>query len=130
LGFFYPNAVPCQDLPPYINPYMNMSIYNVSEIPEELRAAKWLCPEGQYNDMALLTFNSGHNIIRILLEHDNINFFTYKTLFAFLAYYFLFAAWSAGGIAVACGFVVPMLTVGALYGRILGKVMIEITPCQ
>jgi len=127
IGFYFPYAFPCHELPSTsrVNPEYSQLIFNDSD-NELLLPSKWICPDGTYNDMALLSFSSGHNIIRILLQHDNVNLFSYSTLFAFLIYYFLFAAWSAGGIAVACGFVVPMLTVGALYGRIFGKVMIEI----
>jgi len=45
-----------------------------------------------------------------------------------LVYYYVFAAWCAGGVSIASGFVVPMLCIGAVYGRIIGRVMILITP--
>jgi len=57
-----------------------------------------------------------------------VGYFSLTSLGAFLVYYFLFAAWCAGGIALASGFVVPMITVGAVYGRIIGKVMLLFTP--
>jgi len=66
----------------------------------------------------------GHDIIHQLIRYDNSQFFDIQTLFAFLVYYFLFAAWCAGGVSLASGTVVPMICVGALYGRIVGKVML------
>ena len=51
--------------------------------------------------------------------------FSYGSMAAMLVIYFVMACWSAGTY-ISSGLVVPMLLIGALYGRMLGKFMVDI----
>ena len=42
-----------------------------------------------------------------------------------LVFYFLLSCWAAG-TQISCGLVVPMLLIGALYGRLLGRAVVDI----
>jgi chloride channel 7 len=129
IGYFYPYAFEC--VPDLEHPGNGTHPLNGtlkrSGGEEHHYISKWICEEGYYNDMAQLSLNPGHVIIRQLLRHDNVGYFTFKSLIAFGVYYFLFSAWCASGIALSSGFVIPMITIGALYGRIIGKIILYIT---
>jgi chloride channel 7 len=128
LDFFFPYAFPCEpDFTLHHNSSDSSTIDEESSHASHINVSQWLCGVGYYNSMAELTLNPGHDIIRLLLRHDNVGYFSLSSLGAFLVYYFLFAAWCAGGLALSSGFVVPMIAVGAVYGRIIGKVMLFFT---
>ena len=51
--------------------------------------------------------------------------FNYFPLLTMLLFYYWLACWAAGTY-ISSGLVVPMLLIGALYGRMLGKFMVDI----
>ena len=51
--------------------------------------------------------------------------FNYFPLLTMLLFYYWMACWAAGTY-ISSGLVVPMLLIGALYGRMLGKFMVDI----
>uniref|UniRef100_A0A6B2KY49 Chloride channel protein n=1 Tax=Arcella intermedia TaxID=1963864 RepID=A0A6B2KY49_9EUKA len=135
IGFFFPFAFPCVPIPGVnqteielmeLHPIENATAEAEGE--HEVDISRWLCPAGQHNVMANMTLLPGHELIKLLINRENVGYFRYDTLIAFLVYYFLFAAWCAGGVSLASGFVVPMITIGATFGRIIGKVMLLIAP--
>ncbi|KAI8746592.1 chloride channel protein C [Biomphalaria glabrata] len=80
---------------------------------------------GTYNELSLLIFSSKDEAMKTLYLRNSHRMFNYGPLFATLAIYFIMVCWSAG-TSVAAGILVPMLMIGALYGRILGLVLVDI----
>ncbi|CAL1544815.1 unnamed protein product [Lymnaea stagnalis] len=80
---------------------------------------------GTYNELSLLIFSSKDEAMKTLYLRNSHKMFNYGPLFASLAIYFVMVCWSAG-TSVAAGILVPMLMIGALYGRIVGLIMVDI----
>ncbi|GFO14219.1 chloride channel protein [Plakobranchus ocellatus] len=79
---------------------------------------------GTYNELALLLFSSKDEAMKNLYLRNSHRMFNYGPLFVGLIIYFFMVIWSAG-TSVAAGILVPMLVIGALYGRILGLVIVD-----
>eukprot|EP00299_Pterocystis_sp_00344_P015628 c7816_g1_i2.p1 GENE.c7816_g1_i2~~c7816_g1_i2.p1 ORF type:complete len:638 (-),score=129.94 c7816_g1_i2:161-2074(-) len=77
----------------------------------------------EYNDMASLTLSSGHNTLLRLFARESYKELTLFSLGLMLVFYFPMAVWTAGTI-MSGGIVIPMLMIGALYGRMLGLIMV------
>merc|ERR1719309_1143501 len=80
---------------------------------------------GSYSEAATLFFGTGENAIQQLFSRNTHLEFSYGPLFTFLLIYFLLACW-ASGTNISCGLVVPMLLIGGLYGRILGRLTVDV----
>lgn len=80
---------------------------------------------GSYNQAATLMFVTGENTIHHLFSRNTHLQFDYFPLFVMLVFYYFLACWSAG-TAISSGLVVPMLLIGGLYGRMIGKLMVDI----
>ncbi|XP_059079772.1 chloride channel protein C-like [Tigriopus californicus] len=80
---------------------------------------------GSYNQAATLMFVTGENTIHHLFSRNTHLQFDYFPLFIMLIFYYFLACWSAG-TAISSGLVVPMLLIGGLYGRMIGKLMVDI----
>jgi len=80
---------------------------------------------GSYNEAATLFFVTGEQAIQQLFSRNTHLEFGYAPLLTFLAIYFILACW-ASGTHISCGLVVPMLLIGGLYGRILGRITVDI----
>ncbi|NWW95107.1 CLCB protein, partial [Rhynochetos jubatus] len=78
---------------------------------------------------AALLFENGKQGITYLLKRGTHEEFGYTSLCAALAFYFILSCWTAGS-AVASGLVIPMLYTGALYGRIIGLMLVSIFGVQ
>lgn len=78
-----------------------------------------------YNEMASLLFETMERAVKNLFKHNTHLMFGYPSLFVSLGFYFFFVCW-ASGTSVAGGILVPMLLIGSLYGRILGRIMVSI----
>ncbi|XP_078073194.1 chloride channel protein C-like [Mustelus asterias] len=95
----------------------------------------WTGPDGvkhsnhTYNQAAVLLIENGYNGIVYLFRRGTHEEFGYAALFTALIIYYLFSCWTAG-TAMACGLVIPMLYTGALYGRIIGLIMVSIFGIQ
>ncbi|XP_072425660.1 chloride channel protein C-like [Chiloscyllium punctatum] len=82
-----------------------------------------------YNQAAALLFGNGQDGIVYLFRRGTPEEFGYAALFTTLVIYYLFSCWTAG-TAMACGLVIPMLYTGALYGRIIGLIMVSMFGVQ
>ena len=67
---------------------------------------------------------TGEKAIVHLFSRNTHLEFGYGPLILFLIFYFLFSCWSSG-TNISCGLVVPMLLIGGLYGRILGRICVD-----
>ncbi|XP_048583909.1 chloride channel protein D [Nematostella vectensis] len=78
-----------------------------------------------YNEVATLLFVTGEKAIHHLYSRETPFELGYASLFTVLIVYFLLACWSAGS-AISSGLVVPMLFIGGVYGRIIGRAMVDL----
>lgn len=78
-----------------------------------------------YSPVATLMFVTGEKMIRHLFSRETYDEFEYDVLLAVLAVYFIGSCYSAG-MSISVGLVIPQLVIGALYGRIVGQVMVRI----
>ncbi|NXA45477.1 CLCB protein, partial [Nothocercus julius] len=78
---------------------------------------------------AALLAENGKQGIAYLFKRGTPGEFGYASLCAALAFYFILSCWTAGS-AVASGLVIPMLYTGALYGRIIGLILVSIFGVQ
>ncbi|XP_028399217.1 chloride channel protein C-like [Dendronephthya gigantea] len=80
---------------------------------------------GSFNQVATLLFASGEEAIHHLFSRDTHREFTYGPLLTVLVVYFILACWAAG-TSISSGLVVPMLFIGGTYGRVIGKLMVDL----
>eukprot|EP00051_Salpingoeca_urceolata_P004370 m.64518 g.64518 ORF g.64518 m.64518 type:complete len:418 (+) comp13598_c0_seq1:1431-2684(+) len=78
-----------------------------------------------YNDFASLIFVQGEEAIHHLFTRGTHDEISYGACFLMLFIYFIGACWAAGS-AVSSGLVVPMLLIGACYGRIIGMICVDL----
>ena len=78
-----------------------------------------------YNEMATLFFQSAEDTIRHLTRRGTHAEFGYTPLFVMLCVYGFFAAWAQGS-AVSGGVVIPVMLTGAILGRYLGLVCVDV----
>ncbi|NXX82833.1 CLCB protein, partial [Urocolius indicus] len=78
---------------------------------------------------AALLVENGKQGITYLFKRGTHEEFGYTSLCTALAFYFILSCWTAGS-AVASGLVIPMLYTGALYGRIIGLILVSIFGIQ
>lgn len=80
------------------------------------------CPDGHYNDLAGLLFNTNDDSIRNLFSTGTFSEFRVASLLIFLASFYSLAIVTYG-IAVPSGLFVPAIVCGAAYGRLVGMAM-------
>ena len=85
-----------------------------------------LCEDENYSPMASLTLSGEEAVIRHLLSRDDENF-GLPTLVIFLVFYAPLTL-LVMGMPVACGTFVPNLLMGSLFGRIIGELVLVVTP--
>ncbi|OXB75113.1 UNVERIFIED_CONTAM: hypothetical protein H355_003191 [Colinus virginianus] len=78
---------------------------------------------------AALLVENGKQGIAYLFKRGTHEEFGYTSLCTALAFYFVLSCWTAGS-AVASGLVIPMLYTGALYGRIIGLILVSVFGVQ
>ncbi|NXT00093.1 CLCB protein, partial [Jacana jacana] len=83
----------------------------------------------EWGSAAALLIENGKQGITYLFKRGTHEEFGYTSLCTALAFYFILSCWTAGS-AVASGLVIPMLYTGALYGRIIGLVLVSIFGVQ
>ncbi|NWU61090.1 CLCB protein, partial [Pterocles burchelli] len=88
----------------------------------------FLCSSEQGSAAALLV-EHGKQGITYLFKRGTHEEFGYASLCTALAFYFILSCWTAGS-AVASGLVIPVLYTGALYGRIIGLVLVSMFGVQ
>ncbi|XP_063710282.1 chloride channel protein C-like isoform X2 [Symsagittifera roscoffensis] len=77
------------------------------------------------NEVGVLLYGTGEHAIGHLFSRDTHMDFSYLSLISVLVIYFFLAAWAAGS-HISCGTVVPMLVIGGLFGRIVGRGLVDI----
>ncbi|XP_075350741.1 chloride channel protein D-like isoform X4 [Mycteria americana] len=98
-------------------------------------SSTWVGPDGvrysnqTFNQAAALLVENGKQGITYLFKRGTHEEFGYASLCTALAFYFILSCWTAGS-AVASGLVIPMLYTGALYGRIIGLILVSIFGVQ
>eukprot|EP00250_Pteridium_aquilinum_P004120 c14352_g1_i1 orf=344-2746(-) len=83
---------------------------------------KFVCASGYYNDLAGLMLSTKDDAIRSLFNNNNNNEFQYSSLLLLLVSAFVLALITYG-LAVPSGLFIPVILVGAAYGRLIGKFM-------
>eukprot|EP01132_Coremiostelium_polycephalum_P000989 gene989-1255_t len=81
---------------------------------------RFFCSEGQYNDMAGLSFNTLDAALRLLYNRAS-KVFTIPTLVIFTVISF-FLTTVTSGLMLASGLFIPMMLVGGSLGRLVGQV--------
>lgn len=119
---------------------ISYSCYNDSRtsLHVESSVVRYKCPKGEfnqvgsnwftngtYNEVASLFFLSGEDAVKHLFSRDTHLQFGFGSLATVLVFYFLFVCW-ASGTSVSGGMLVPMLFIGALYGRFVGLILVKI----
>ncbi|XP_067409978.1 chloride channel protein C-like [Emydura macquarii macquarii] len=138
---YLPYFFPCT---PVVSP-RTFQLNSSSEIicPYEREISEYSCPPGTswigpdgvkysnqtFNEAAALLAESGKRGIMYLFKRGTHEEFGYTSLFTALVFYFLLSCWTAGS-AIASGLVIPMLYTGALYGRIVGLILVSIFGVQ
>ncbi|KAM6410470.1 chloride channel protein C-like isoform 2-T2 [Pluvialis apricaria] len=122
----------------------NYQLRNNSEIINQFKrdiseyscsSSMWIGPDGvrysnqTFNQAAALLVENGKQGITYLFKRGTHEEFGYTSLCTALAFYFILSCWTAGS-AVASGLVIPMLYTGALYGRIIGLILVSIFGVQ
>jgi chloride channel 7 len=80
------------------------------------------CQEGQYNDLASIISNSNEHTVLNLLKVGDPGLLSLLAIAVFFIYY-LFGAGYTAGCGVSSGLFVPMVVIGAAYGRIVGLIL-------
>ncbi|NXK28677.1 CLCB protein, partial [Arenaria interpres] len=88
----------------------------------------FLC-SSEWGSAAALLIENGKQGITYLFKRGTHEEFGYAALCTALALYFILSCWTAGS-AVASGLVIPVLYTGALYGRIIGLILVSIFGVQ
>uniref|UniRef100_H2Z665 Chloride channel protein n=1 Tax=Ciona savignyi TaxID=51511 RepID=H2Z665_CIOSA len=81
---------------------------------------RFLCPPGQYNDMATLFYNDQETAIKQLFHHSGMHAWTLGLFFIF---FFLLSCLTYGS-SVPSGLFVPCILCGAAYGRFVSSFLI------
>lgn len=95
------------------------------ECPTTTRAGNFKqfnCPNGYYNDLATLLFTTNDDAVRHLFSINTPTEFCISSLVIFFILYTILGLITFG-IAVPSGLFLPIILVGAAYGRMLGIAM-------
>ncbi|GAM18690.1 hypothetical protein SAMD00019534_018650 [Acytostelium subglobosum LB1] len=125
LQFVLPLMFPCQPIDSLIVDGYKLNTTIIEGASESLK--RFTCEEGYYNPLASIMFASNDQAIDNLLVH-NTTFYNFTNsvgivaLLVFFLFYFVFAAYTAG-CGISSGTFVPMIVIGAAYGRLVGLIM-------
>lgn len=95
------------------------------ECPTTTRAGNFKqfnCPKGHYNDLATLLFTTNDDAVRHIFSINTPTEFRILSLIIFFVLYTILGLITFG-IAVPSGLFLPIILVGAAYGRMLGIAM-------
>ncbi|EFA81033.1 chloride channel protein [Heterostelium album PN500] len=113
--FYSPSIFPCRY-------QSNIQVEpSVCEDQTNAQMEQFFCPPGMYSEMASLLFVNPDLALRRLYSRTN-NSFTLGVLLVFTCIYF-FLSVITSGLWVAGGLFVPMMMVGAGFGRFVGQVV-------
>eukprot|EP00033_Pygsuia_biforma_P002282 GCRY01002527.1.p1 GENE.GCRY01002527.1~~GCRY01002527.1.p1 ORF type:complete len:776 (+),score=132.87 GCRY01002527.1:113-2440(+) len=86
------------------------------------------CKEDKhYNDLATIMFAPGESAVKHLFSRSTANEFSLLSLAIFTVCYFFFACWTSGA-GISTGIFVPVMTIGAGFGRFFGEVLNNMFP--
>ena len=114
---------------------------NKSESSTEVNVKFYDCPSGEYfmdsfngsskmlrngtfSESATLFYGTGEQAVYHLFSKNTHKQFGYTSMAVMLVIYFVLSCWSAGAY-ISCGIVVPMLLIGGLYGRMIGRLLVD-----
>ncbi|XP_010502678.1 PREDICTED: chloride channel protein CLC-b-like isoform X2 [Camelina sativa] len=80
------------------------------------------CPKGYYNDLATLLLTTNDDAVRNLFSSNTPNEFSMGSLWIFFVLYCILGLFTFG-IATPSGLFLPIILMGAAYGRMLGSAM-------
>eukprot|EP00347_Sterkiella_histriomuscorum_P015757 403355796 len=106
--------------------FTNTCIKNDPEdfmIKKGIEVKRFTCPEGYYNRLATLLFNSQSNIIHTFMSDGN-NFKIYNVGIFIAVWYFFTCVTS--GTAVPCGIFLPCILIGCALGYLYNQVHVMI----
>ncbi|XP_031386481.1 putative chloride channel-like protein CLC-g [Punica granatum] len=83
---------------------------------------KFQCPNGEYNDLASLIFNTNDDAIKNLFSKGTDSEFQFTSMIIFFLTCFVLSIVSYG-VVVPAGLFVPVIVMGASYGRIVGMLI-------
>eukprot|EP01018_Ginkgo_biloba_P013954 Gb_06773 [translate_table: standard] len=84
------------------------------------------CPDGYYNDLASLVFNTNDDAIRNLVSTRTPNVFHNSSIMLFFGAMYMLGLFTYG-ISVPAGLFIPVILTGATYGRFVGMLMESLT---
>ncbi|KAF2075135.1 hypothetical protein CYY_003570 [Polysphondylium violaceum] len=94
---------------------------SVCEDQTNTEMVQFFCPTGMYSELASLLFGNPDQALRRLYSRTQ-NMFTLPSLLVFTLFSFFLSIWSSG-LWVAGGLFVPMMMVGAGFGRLFGQIV-------
>nr|XP_002124075.1 chloride transport protein 6 isoform X1 [Ciona intestinalis] len=113
--FLSPLVGKCKPISAFPNNTITLSF---KESGQNASLQRFLCPVGEYNDMATLFYN-GQEIAIKQLFHNNGEF-SLETLGLFFILFFFLSCWTYGS-SVPSGLFVPCILCGAAYGRFVAS---------
>ncbi|XP_053916136.1 chloride channel protein C-like isoform X2 [Cuculus canorus] len=137
---YLPYFFPCTPVMSVRNDHLRNNSEIINQFKREISeyscsSTTWIGPDGlrysnqTFNQAAALLVENGKQGITYLFKRGTHVEFGYRSLCTALAFYFILSCWTAGS-AVASGLVIPMLYTGALYGRIIGLILVSIFGVQ
>ena len=109
---------------PYFSSCSKIQIdVSTSDIPTSFYGlGQWDCPAGSFNPLASFLFDSQASLFKMMLSTNPAIVFDFISLALLAVWYFIASAVIAGS-TMSSGLMVPLLIIGAAYGRILGKIV-------
>lgn len=80
------------------------------------------CAKGEYNELASILFTSNEHTIKNLFTFDDSITVPLLPVFSFFIFYTIGACYTAGS-GISSGMFVPMVVIGASYGRVIGLLL-------
>eukprot|EP01111_Echinosteliopsis_oligospora_P011081 TRINITY_DN3564_c0_g1_i1.p1 TRINITY_DN3564_c0_g1~~TRINITY_DN3564_c0_g1_i1.p1 ORF type:complete len:799 (-),score=188.89 TRINITY_DN3564_c0_g1_i1:47-2443(-) len=119
LKFSLPFLFPCRDVSEITLIHQNATATCDQVIEPEV--TPFICPPGQYNDLASIFYTNPETAMR-LLYNRNLNIFSSITLITACIMYLILATITSG-VYMASGIFIPMMVIGASMGRLMGRMV-------
>jgi len=124
--FILPLMFKCKDIKENLVPGANVTESDLEVFKQ------FNCEEGEYNELASIIWASNEEAVTNLLSINTAKFANtarigIPALLLFFVFYILFAAYTAGS-GISSGTFVPMIVIGAAYGRAVGVLVTMMFP--
>ena len=116
----------CIKLNPNCNSISDGSLcreFNGVNVTDEVGLRGYFCEEGEFNDMASLSFNTLEVAIRNLF-HVRETKYSILTCFVYFAALYVTSCWTYG-LMIPSGLFVPSLACGAAFGRLVAEILVQ-----